>query len=62
MSIALAINPQAPDTLYAGTYVWCVQEHQWWSELDCLNTGLTNTYVEALAINPQTPDTLYAGT
>jgi hypothetical protein len=27
-----------------------------------MNTGLTNTMVNALAINPQTPDTLYAGT
>jgi len=27
-----------------------------------MNTGLSNTNVQALAINPSTPTTLYAGT
>ena len=27
-----------------------------------VNTGLTDTYVNALAIDPATPTTLYAGT
>jgi photosystem II stability/assembly factor-like uncharacterized protein/preprotein translocase subunit YajC len=58
---ALAINPQAPDTLYAGTEVGGVcKSTNGGANWTTMNTGLTNTY--ALAINPQTPDTLYAGT
>jgi hypothetical protein len=59
---ALAINPQTPDTLYAGTYGGVFKSTNGGTNWTATNTGLTITYVRALAINPQTPDTLYAGT
>jgi photosystem II stability/assembly factor-like uncharacterized protein len=58
---ALAINPQTPDTLYAGTdgggLFKSTNGGTNWTA-----TGLTSNTVYALAIDPQTPDTLYAGT
>jgi hypothetical protein len=67
---ALAIDPQTPTTLYAGT--WDLYLGTWrggvfkstdgagsWS---ALNTGLTDLYVSALAIDPRSPATVYAGT
>ena len=60
---ALAINPQTPDTLYAGTYGGGVfKSTNGGTNWTAINTGLTNTNVCALAIDPQTPETLYAGT
>ena len=60
---ALAINPQTPDTLYAGTDGGGVfKSTNGGTNWTAMNTGLTNTNVHALAINPQTPETLYAGT
>jgi len=59
----LAINPQAPDTLYAGTWGDGVfKTTNGGMNWTAINTGMTATIVYALAINPQTPDTLYAGT
>ncbi len=58
--LALAINPQTPDTLYAGTNAGVFKSTN--GGTDWTATGLTYTDVNALAINPQTPDTLYAGT
>jgi hypothetical protein len=61
--LALAINPQTPDTLYAGTYGGGVcKSTNGGTDWTDINTGLTNTLVLALAVNPQTPETLYAGT
>jgi uncharacterized repeat protein (TIGR02543 family) len=59
---ALAIDPQTPDTLYAGTYHGVFKSTNGGTNWTAMNTGLTNPYIRALAINPQTPDTLYAGT
>ena len=60
---ALAIDPQTPDTLYAGTDGGGVfKSTNGGTNWTAINTGLTNTYVSALAIDPQTPETLYAGT
>ena len=60
---ALAIDPTATATLYAGIIGGGVYKStdggQHWT---AINTGLTNTHVTALAIDPQTPTTLYAGT
>jgi cysteine-rich repeat protein len=61
---ALAIDPTAPATLYAGTHGGGVFKTTdgggIWS---AVNTGLpTNAAVSALAIDPTTPATLYAGT
>jgi photosystem II stability/assembly factor-like uncharacterized protein len=60
---ALAIDPQKPRILYAGTWGGGVfkSTHQGdrWS---AASTGLTSRYVIVLAIDPQTSTTLYAGT
>jgi hypothetical protein len=57
----LAIDPQTPTTLYAGTSGGGVFKSTnggaSWNQ-----TGLTNVSVLSLAIDPQTPATLYAGT
>ena len=59
---ALAINPQTPDTLYAGTDGGGVfKSTDGGTNWTAMNNGLTNPAINALAINPQTPDTLYAG-
>ena len=68
---ALAIDPQAPATLYVGSEFACTGGFRgpgvfkstnggatWIS----VNAGLTNTFVRALAIDPKTPTTVYAGT
>ena len=60
---ALAINPQTPSTIYAGTegngiYRTTDGGDSW----EQINNGLTNPYVYSLAINPVTPSTVYAGT
>ena len=60
---ALAIDPDTPKTLYAGTYGGGLFQSSgdgagWTSA----NTGLTNTLVQALAIDPKTPEILYVGT
>jgi photosystem II stability/assembly factor-like uncharacterized protein len=59
---ALAIDPQTPTTVYAGTYEGGVYKStngggDWTS----INTGLTGNYICALAIDPQTPTTVYVG-
>ncbi|TMB54003.1 MAG: hypothetical protein E6J60_09060 [Deltaproteobacteria bacterium] len=60
---ALAINPAAPSTLYAGTQGGGVFEStNAGANWTAVSTGLTNTKVSALAIDPTTPSTLYAGT
>ena len=60
---ALALDPAAPTTLYAGTGGGGVFKSTnggaGWS---AANTGLTNTNVLALALAPATPSTPYAGT
>src|SRR2546422_2610848 len=63
---ALAIDPQTPTTLYAGTSGHGVfKSTDGGGNWSAVNTGLTTPYgaiwVNALAIDPQTPTTLYAG-
>jgi len=67
----LAVDPQTPTTLYAGTYgggaagsygggvFKSVDGGATWS---AVNTGLTDFDILSLAIDPQTPTTLYVGT
>jgi len=59
----LAIDPDTPTILYAGTQCSGVLKSldgaESWS---AVNNGLTIPNVDALAINPITPTTLYAGT
>jgi hypothetical protein len=59
----LAIDPQTPDTLYAGTYYGggVLKSTDGGMNWTPMNTGLKSTYdILALAIDPQIPDTLYA--
>src|SRR5437899_45943 len=62
---ALAIDPQTPTTLYAGTSGHGVFKNtDGGGNWSAVNTGLTTPYgaiwVNALAIDAQTPTTLYA--
>src|SRR3989449_2929397 len=62
---ALAIDPQTPTTLYAGTSGHGVfKSTDGGGNWSAVNTGLTTPcgaiWVNALAIDPQTPTTLYA--
>ena len=61
--LSLAIDPQAPTTLYAASLHNGVYKSanggETWSEA---NNGLTDSDIRALVIDPQTPSTLYAGT
>ena len=59
----LAIDPSTPTTLYAGTDGGgAFKSTNGGGNWSAVNTGLTNTLVEALAIDSATPSTLYAGT
>lgn len=61
---ALAIDPQTPSTIYAGTsggtgvYKSIDNGNSWIA----LNTGLTGAFVVALVVDPITPSTIYAAT
>ena len=60
---AIAIDPQTPTTLYAGTGVGIFKSSNGGANWTAINSGLpTNVSVNTLAIDPQTPATLYAGT
>src|SRR5205823_2585199 len=58
----LAIDPQVPATLYAGTYDGVFKSTNGGVSWSAMNTGLFNTNVRALAVGPQAPAILYAGT
>src|SRR5207244_10968909 len=59
---ALAIDPQTPATVYAGTANGVFKSTDGGMSWSAVNTGLNNyLYVFTLAIDPQTPTTLYAG-
>ena len=60
---ALAVDPQTPTTLYAGTTSAGVfKSTDGGTHWRAVNAGLGATTVRALAIDPQTPTTLYAAT
>jgi photosystem II stability/assembly factor-like uncharacterized protein len=60
---AIAIDPSAPATLYAGTWGGGVfKTTNGGTSWTAVNSGFTDPYVLALAIDPSTPATLYAGT
>ena len=70
---ALAVDPTAPDRLYAGTtgavyagsYLpgpGVFKSTDRGASWDAVNTGLTSTNVRALAVDPTVPGTVYAGT
>jgi photosystem II stability/assembly factor-like uncharacterized protein len=58
---ALAIDPSAPATLYAGASAGVIKSTNGGGSWAPINSGLTNTDVHALAIDPVNPATLYAG-
>ncbi len=59
----VAIDPQSPDILYAGTYdggvFRSINAGEDWLPF---NGGLDNLWIHALAVDPKSPSTLYAGT
>ena len=59
---ALAIDPQRPQTLYAGSSDYVYKSSDGGGSWTVTNNGMTDSYVYALAIDPKTPSTLYAGT
>ena len=59
---ALAVDPQTPDIIYAGTGGGVFKSTDGGASWSAFNNGLTNTVVQALAIDPQTPAIIYAGT
>ena len=58
----LAIRPDTPTTLYAGTWGGVFRSTDGGDSWTAVNNGLTKLGVFALAIRPDTPTTLYAGT
>jgi photosystem II stability/assembly factor-like uncharacterized protein len=58
---ALAIDPRAPETLYAGTDGGVFKSVDGATNWNPFRGGLPHTTVEVLAIDPQTPGILYAG-
>ena len=61
LTLVLAIDPQKPSTLYAGTDHGVFKSTDGGAAWSAVNTGLPSTGVDALAIDPATPSTLYAG-
>jgi photosystem II stability/assembly factor-like uncharacterized protein len=58
---ALAIDPETPTTLYAGTFGGVFKSRDGGGSWSAASTGLPDTGVWSLAIDPETPATLYAG-
>jgi photosystem II stability/assembly factor-like uncharacterized protein len=58
----LAIDPQNPNTLYAGSSFGVFRSVDGGANWNALNSGLTSLSVSALAISPNDPNTVYAGT
>ena len=59
---ALAINPETPSIIYAGTISGVLKSTDGGANWSAINTGLPDGDVFALVIDPLTPTTLYAGT
>ena len=59
---ALAIDPSAPSTVFAGTSAGVFRSLNGGESWLPLNDGLTDLYVLSLAVDPNAPSTLYAGT
>lgn len=58
----LAIDPQTPTTLYAGTSGGGVYKSTNGGETWSVVTGLTGKFRDSILIDPQTPTTVYVGT
>jgi photosystem II stability/assembly factor-like uncharacterized protein len=59
---ALAINPQAPAVLYAGTASGVFKSTNAGADWRQVNAGLGTLFIFSLAIDPISPSTLYAST
>ena len=59
---ALAIDPQTPSTLYAGTGNGVFRSTDGGASWTAVNSGLTSLAIDTLAIDPQNPSTVFAGT
>jgi hypothetical protein len=62
---ALAVDPSAPATLYAGSWAadfGVFKSTDGGASWTAMNAGLTSLFVNALAIDPSTPARIYAGT
>ncbi|MFN2633238.1 MAG: WD40/YVTN/BNR-like repeat-containing protein [Thermoanaerobaculia bacterium] len=59
---ALAIDPQTPGTLYAGSDGGVFKSQDGGISWSAVNNGLTGFTVYALALDPTAPGTVYAGT
>jgi photosystem II stability/assembly factor-like uncharacterized protein len=59
---ALAIDPENPGTLYAGSRAGVFRSIDGGANWNAVNDGLTSLSVTSLAINPQDSSTVYAGT
>ena len=57
---ALAIDPQAPNTVYAGSWGVVYNSTNGGASWGGSATGLTYDLVQALSVDPLTPTTLYA--
>jgi photosystem II stability/assembly factor-like uncharacterized protein len=58
----LAIDPTAPQTVYAGAIDAVIKSTDGGNSWKAVGTGLTGTNVRTLAIDPTSPQILYAGT
>ncbi|NWG76061.1 MAG: hypothetical protein HXY24_15920, partial [Rubrivivax sp.] len=58
----LAVDPQTPSTIYAGTDVGIFKSTDGGTNWTVINKGLTNLDIIVLAIDPKAPQTIYAGT
>lgn len=61
-ALCVAINPQNPSIVYAGTSAGVIKSSDGGDTWVALPTGLTTSAVIALIIDPNTPSVMYAGT
>jgi len=59
---AIAIDPQQPAVLYAGTTMGIYKSLDNGGNWERISTGLNSVFVVALAVDPENPDVVYAGT
>lgn len=59
---AIAVHPQSPDVMYAGTEMGCYRTDDGGDHWRQLDSEMNNTPIWALAIHPHHPNTVFAGT
>jgi len=58
---ALALDPSAPDSIYAGTTNGLFKSSDGGGSWSVVTNGINSTNIAALAIDPSSPSTVYAG-